>query len=183
MSYDFSSLKTQLEEAQEWLQDQLANIRTGQANPAILDAVTVESYGSDVPLNQVGNIGREDARTLFIEVWEQEHIEKVEKAIMQADLGVNVSSTQDGVRVSFPQLTEESRKKLTDKAKEKLEDARIRVRQARDAVWSDIQTRKQDGDITEDAMYRHKEQMEELVDEANDALEEMFANKKEQLSN
>jgi len=181
MSYDFSSFKQRLEDTQEWLKERLSNIRTGQANPAILDDVMIESYGSTVPLNQVGNITREDAQTLFIDIWEQENIQKVEKAIMQADLGVNVSSTQDGVRVSFPQLTSESREKLQDTAKEKLEDARIRVRQVREEIWSDIQEQEQEGEITEDQMYRHKDTMEELVDETNDTLEEMYEKKEAQL--
>lgn len=182
MAYDFSSFEDELNNTVEWFKEELSAIRTGEANPAILDSVTVDSYGSDVPLNQVGNIGREDSRTLRVEVWNNEDVPKVEKAIIDADLGVSVSSSEGKVRVSFPQLTKESREKFLKMAKEKLEEARVAVRRERDDVWNDIKSQEKEGDITEDEMYRYKEKMEDIVDEANQTLKSIYENKEDELT-
>ena len=181
MAYDFSSLKQKVQETESWLQNEYFGIRTGRATPAVLDGVKVESYGILVPLNQVANVNIEDARTLRILPYNSEQSKEIEKAIAAGDLGLSVSSDGKGVRVSFPELTSESREKLLRVVRDKLEQARISLRNERDHVWSDIQKQEKDGEITEDDKFTLKEEMQKIVDNGNDSLESVADAKEREL--
>ncbi len=182
MAYDFSPLKQKIADTEEWLKKEFQGIRTGRAAPALLDAIQVESYGSRVPLNQVGNVGVEDARTLRVSVWNVEQIKDVEKAITSANLGVGVSSDESGVRVTFPELTSERRDTLIKLSKTKLEEARVSLRNERDTVWSDIQKQEKDGEIGEDEKFSYKDEMQKLIDEGNTSLDLLGRKKEEEIS-
>ena len=181
MAYDFSALKQQILETEARLGRELGGIRTGRASASLLDAVRVETYGAQMPIQQVGTVSMEDPRTIRIVPWDKGHVRVLEKAIVDADLGVSVSSDDAGVRVAFPALTAERRADLIKMARSRLEDARIALRGARDEVWSDIQRRERDGDIPEDDKFRLKEEMQKLVDDANQRLEEMTERKETEI--
>lgn len=176
-----TEIKQKLHEAKEWLQKEYASIRTGQASPALLDSVKVESYGSFLPLNQVGNVGVEDARTLRIAPWDTSQVAAIEQAIRDTDLGVSIASDSAGVRVIFPELTVERREQLLKLAKSKLEDARIAVRSTRDEAMKQIEKSEKDGDIGEDEKFTQKEKTQILVDEVNRELESLFSQKEQEL--
>ena len=176
-----TEIKQKLQEAKDWLQKEYATIRTGQANPALLDGVKVESYGSFLPINQVGNVGVEDARTLRVALWDASQVSSVEQAIRDSDLGVSLATDSAGVRVIFPELTSERREQLLKLAKSKLEDARITVRSTRDEMMKKIEKSEKDGDIGEDEKFTQKEMTQEAVDETNRALESLFAQKEQEL--
>lgn len=178
MTYDFKPLETKLAGAKEWLSREYQGLRTGRAAPAILDSVSVQAYGSMMPLKQVATIGVEDARSLRVQAFDPGIIKDIERAISQADLGVGIGSDASGVRVTFPELTSERREQLIKLAKAKLEDARTTVRLARDETWKDIQDQEKEGAISEDDKFRLKEEMQKKVDDANAELEKHF-NKKE----
>lgn len=175
-------LKKKLEEAADWLGETYGGIRSGQATPALLDSIRVENYGSKMPINQVGSIGIEDARTLRISTWDAGVIPAVETAIREADLGVSVSTDSAGLRVSFPELTSERREQLLKLAKQKLEDARVSVRSARDEIIKTIEKQQKDGDISEDDKFTQKEAVQKLVDETNKKLEGMFTKKEAEIT-
>ncbi len=183
MAYDFSSLKQKITETEGWLKKEFQGIRTGRATPALLDGIQVESYGARVPLNQVGNVGVEDPRTLRISVWNAEQIKDIEKAIADANLGVGVSSDEKGVRVTFPELTTERRDTLIKLAKGKLEEARISLRNERDDVWQDIQKKEKEGELSEDEKFRYKDEMQKLIDEANKSLDILSDKKEDEIKN
>jgi ribosome recycling factor len=172
------SVKDKLKEVEDWLQKEYVGIRTGQASPALLDSIKVESYGSYVSLNQVCTIGVEDARTLRISVWDKQAVSAIEKAIRDADLGISTVTDSSGVRVIFPELTSERRVQLLKLAKTKLEDARIAVRAVRDEFMKAIDKQQKDGEISEDERFSQKEKVQGLVDVTNRSLEATF-NKKE----
>lgn len=176
-----SEIQKRLDEAKDWLQKEYASIRTGQASPALLDGVRAESYGTLVPLNQLGSIGIEDARTLRVSTWDTSGIGAIETAIRDANLGVSVVTDSSGLRVIFPELTAERRDQLQKLAKSKLEDARITVRSVRDDVMKQIEKEEKDGDISEDEKFTRKEQVQKAVDTANKQLEELFAQKETEL--
>ena len=182
MSYDFANFKNNTKEVEEWLQKEFTTIRTGMASPALLDGIKVENYGSMMPLNQVANIGSEDARTLMVSPWDASVVKDIEKAITDADLGVGVAAGSSGVRVSFPELTSERRVLLVKSAKDKLEKARVSLRSAREDTWSEIQKQEKDGEINEDDKFKAKEDMQKIVDEVNIKLDQMFAKKEEEIS-
>lgn len=181
--YDFKSLDQKIAEASEWLHKEYQSLRTGRATPALLDGIQVESYGSRMPLNQVANIGTEDARTLRIAPWDASQIKEIEKAITNANLGVGVSADDRGVRVSFPELTSERRASLIKIAKDKLEDARQSLRAAREDTWNDIQAKERESEITEDEKFKFKGDLQKRIDAANTALEELFKKKEAEIQN
>ncbi|MEN9920541.1 MAG: hypothetical protein RL538_434 [Candidatus Parcubacteria bacterium] len=175
------NIGTKLKEVTEWLAKEYSGIRTGQASPMLLDGVRVESYGTMVPVNQVGSVNIEDARTLRISVWDKGAVAAIEKAIRDADLGISTVSDSDGVRVIFPELTFERRAQLSKLAKSKLEDARISVRAVRDEVMKAIDKQQKDGDISEDEKFSQKEKVQTQVDATNKALESLFDQKEVEL--
>lgn len=166
----------------DWLGNEYAAIRTGQASPALLDGVKVESYGALVPLNQVGSISSEDARTLRISLWDASQIKAVESAIRDADLGVSVVTDSTGLRAIFPELTSERRTQLMKLAKAKLEDGRVSVRGLRDEFMKDLDKQEKAGDITEDDKFNEKERIQKLVEETNKKLEHLYAQKEAEIS-
>ncbi len=177
---DIDILK-RLQEAQEWLQKEYAGIRSGQSSPALLDGISVESYGARMPLNQVGSIGIEDARTLRVSPWDSSLVQTIEKAIRDADLGVSVVADSSGLRVIFPELTAERRTQLLKLAKSKLEDARITVRSVRDDFMKQMEKSFKEGDISEDEKFVIKEKIQKAVDGMNTTLEEIYYKKEAEL--
>ncbi|GIR92666.1 MAG: ribosome-recycling factor [Thiotrichaceae bacterium] len=115
----------------ESLSNNLSKIRTGRAHPSILDAITVEYYGQEVPLNQVANIKIEDAKTLQLNVWEKNMIKEVEKSIISSDLGLNPAVSGNLIRIPLPPLTEERRKELVKLVKQEGENCKVSVRNIR----------------------------------------------------
>jgi len=181
--YDFKELKNKIEETEAWLIKEFSSVRTGSAATSLLDNVRVDSYGSKVPVNQVGNVTTEDARTIRVTPWDVGQIKDIEAAITQADLGVSVSVDEKGVRVIFPALTEETRTNILKVAKGKLEEARISLRGSRDDIWNDLQTKHKNGDIGEDVKFTAKEEMEKYVKDANSKFDEMYDRKEKEIMN
>ncbi len=171
-----------LTEVADWLGREFSTIRTGEASPALLDGIKVESYGSLMQINQLGTIGIEDARTLRITPWDASTVTAIEKAIRDADLGVSVMTDSEGLRVAFPELTSERREQLTKLAKSKLEDARIAVRGIRDDVMKRVEQQFKAGELTEDAKFSAKEAVQKAVDTANRDLEARFTQKETELT-
>ncbi len=180
--YDFSQLKNKIEETKDWLKQEYQGIRTGRAAPALLDNIQVESYGTMMPLNQVANVGVEDARTLRVAPYDASQVKDIEKAVTEANLGVGISADSAGVRVTFPELTAERRDTLIKLAKDKLEEGRVSLRGARDDAWSEIQKKEQDGEMSEDEKFTNKEEMEKIIKEANDELDALLEKKEKEIS-
>jgi len=178
MAYDFTQLKKKISDTEEWLKKEFASIRTGQATPTLLDGVKVDSYGSKMPINQVANVGTEDARTLRISPWDSSMVKVIERTIEEADLGVSVVVDDKGLRVVFPELTAERRVQLGKLAKDKLEQARITVRGARDEAQTEIKK----ADLPEDDAFRAKEDMQKLIEGANKIFDELYAKKEKELT-
>lgn len=174
-------MQVKLDDVKNWLQSEFAGIRSGQATPALLDSIKVESYGSKMPLNQISNFGVEDARTLRISPWDASQIPVIEKALQEADLGVSVATDSAGVRAIFPELTAERRTQLQKLAKTKLEEARIRVRAVRDDEMKSIEKLEKDGDISEDEKFSKKETVQKSIDAMNKALEDLYTKKEAEL--
>jgi len=173
--YDLANLKENLQKVVAWLKSEYGSIHTGQASPVILDTIKIESYGSMQPIKNVASIQMEDPRTLRVVPWDRNHVSLIDKAIVAADLGLSVSVDGNGMRVHFPQLTEETRARIVKVLKQKLEDARVSVRKEREATIKDIETTI----ASEDAQKSTKDQLQKIVDETNRQLEEVFKTKEE----
>ena len=170
--------KQKLRDSITWLEKEYSGIRTGQAAPALLDSIKVESYGTLLPIPQVGSVGIEDARTLRISPWDSTMVKTIERAIQEADLGVSVVTDSGGLRVVFPELTSERRTQLQKLAKAKLEDARVSVRSVRDDCMRTLEKEEKAGGLSEDEMRRAKDMVQKEVDDVNKSLEALY-NKKE----
>jgi len=174
--------KQKLKEATDWLQKEFTGIRTGQATPALLDSIKVESYGTFMPIVQIGSVGIEDARTIRIAPWDLSQVPAIERAIREADLGVSVSSDSMGLRVIFPELTSERRVQLIKLAKSKLEDARVTVRAMRDEIIKEIEAKRKTNEISEDDKFFLKDKVQKAVDNSNRNLELLFTQKEAEIS-
>lgn len=181
-SFDFSPLDTQIKETEEWLVRELSTVRTGRATPAILDTIKPEIYGSRTPINQVAAVTIEDARTLRIVPWDKSVTKVIEKAIQDADLGVGVGSDDQGLRVSFPELTAERRTMLLKVANEKLEQARITLRGHRADAIKALDAAEKEGGMSKDELGRFKDEVQKRIDAGNEALSALGKKKEAEIA-
>lgn len=177
MAYSFTDTKSEFTKIEDWLKTQYSQISTGRANPALLDSIMVESYGSFSPIKNIASITIEEARTLRISPWDKSMVKGIEKALQESGLPFAVAADSDGLRANIPQLTEENKRTLVKMLKEKLEEARVSVRMARQTTEKDIDAREKAGEYAEDDKFRAKEELQKLVDEANRTLESIFDKK------
>ncbi|MEK7134023.1 MAG: ribosome recycling factor [Patescibacteria group bacterium] len=181
MNYDFKTFETKMAAAREWLSKEYRGLRTGRANPGILDGVQVSVYGSMVALKGVATIGVEDARTLRIQPFDPSTAKDVERGITAANLGLGTTSDGTVIRVTFPELTGDRRQEFIKLAKAKLEEARTTIRLARDEAWKEIQTKEKESTLTEDDKFSLKEELQKKVDAANGELEKAFDAKEKEM--
>lgn len=181
MQYNFSNFKLEIKKVGEFLGKEYSQLNIGRASPMILDGVSVESYGSRVPLKNVASVSIEDPKTLRIIPWDKNQIKEVEKAIVSSNLGLSVAIDGSGIRVIFPQLTTETRQTLVKVLKEKLEESRITVRKERERIWDEIQSQEKQGKMTEDEKFKAKDELQKIIDETNNNLEAIFDTKEKEV--
>jgi len=181
MQYNFSNFKTALKKVEEFLSKEYSQLNIGRASPMVLDGISVESYGAFVPLKNVASVSIEDPKTLRIAPWDKSQIKNIEKAIVGSNLGLSVATDDLGIRVIFPQLTTETRQTLVKVLKEKLEESRITVRKERETVFRDMEAKEKDSIMTEDEMFRAKEELQKIINEVNGNLEAIFEKKEREV--
>jgi ribosome recycling factor len=163
------------------LKQDLTKIRTGRAHTSLLDHITVEYYGSQVPLNQVSNVNVEDSRTLTITPWEKEMVQIIEKAIMNSDLGLNPQSAGTVIRVPLPALTEERRKDMIRVVRNEAEGGRIAVRNIRRDAIHDVKDLFKEKMIGEDDEHRAEDEIQVITDKYIAQIDELLAAKESEL--
>ena len=160
---------------------ELKKIRTGRAHTSLLDHITVEYYGSEVPLSQVATIGVEDARTLTVTPWEKTMVQPVEKAIMNSDLGLNPMTAGSVIRVPLPALTEDRRKELVRVVRHEAELSRVAVRNIRRDAIHHAKDLLKDKEITEDEEHRAHDEIQTMTDKHVAQIDEILAGKEAEL--
>ncbi len=163
------------------LRNDLAKIRTGRAHPSLLDQVTVDYYGSDVPLSQVANVSTEDARTLKVVPWEKPMAAKIEKAILTSNLGLNPANDGSAIRVPLPALTEERRRDLVKVVKAEAEGARVAIRNIRRDANADFKALLKEKEISEDEERRAADDIQKLTDQFIKEVETVLEKKEKEL--
>jgi ribosome recycling factor len=163
------------------LAQELTKMRTGRAHTSLLDHITVEYYGSEVPLNQVANVNVEDSRTLTVSPWEKTMVQPIEKAIMNSDLGLNPATAGTKIRVPLPPLTEERRKDMIRLVRQEAEGGRVAVRNIRRDAISDIKDLLKEKMIGEDDERRAEDDIQVITDKHIATIDEMLANKESEL--
>lgn len=181
MQYNFSNFKIEIKKVGEFLTKEYSQLNIGRASPLVLDGISVDSYGSRLPLKNVANISIEDPKTLRISPWDKSQVKEIEKSIMAGNIGLSVATDDLGIRVIFPQLTTESRQTLVKILKEKLEESRITVRRERERIWDDVQSKEKEGKLTEDEKFRAKDELQKIIDETNSGLEASFEKKQKEV--
>ena len=163
------------------LGDAFNKIRTGRANPAILDNVIVDYYGTLTPIKQVANVGVEDNRTLSVVPWEQNLVPAIEKAIMKSDLGLNPATAGNNIRIAMPMLTEETRKDMIKVARAEAEKARVSVRNGRRDANTTFKELVKEKELSEDEGKRAEEDIQKLTDASVAEIEKRLLDKETEL--
>lgn len=157
----------------DFFKKDISSLRTGRANLSVLDNVQVEAYETLNPINALGNISISEGRDIIITPWDKGVIKNIEKAVLEADLGLGVANEGDKIRLSVPQMTEENRKEVVKKLNERLEKARVTLRQIRDTVKDEITKAEDDKQISEDDKFRYIKELDEFITEKNQELKEL----------
>ncbi len=174
-------LERRMEGALEVLRREFAGLRTGRASVSLLDPVMVEAYGSRMPVNQVGSVSAPEARLLTVQVWDRSLVNAVEKAIRNADLGLNPQSDGQTVRVPIPQLDEERRVEITRIAGKYAEQAKIAIRNVRRDGNDRLKRLERDGEISQDEMHQRTSDIQELTDAEIDRVDELLDGKQTEI--
>ena len=178
---DFKEYNRKMDKTLDVLQEQFASVRAGRANAKVLEHITVEYYGVDTPVGQVGTVSSPDARTLVIQPWDGSLLKKVEKAIQVSDLGINPQNDGRVIRLVFPMLTEERRKELTKQVKKYGEDAKVAVRNIRRDAMDYLKSAKKKSEITEDEQKKGEKDLQDLTDKYIKKVDEACAAKEKGL--
>jgi len=182
MSQILEQFKSEYEKAIEYLENEIATIKTGRATPLLVENIRVESYGAKIPLNQLANIGVPDARCILIEPWDKNNVKEIEKAIVNANVGLNPVNEGDKIRIVISQLTEEDRMALVKILHQKIEKARIAIRVVRDKVKENIIKMEKDKEIAEDDKYRLQKELDEMTSDYNAKVKEIGERKEGEIN-
>ena len=175
------SMEGKMDQTIAAFQHNLTKIRTGRANPALLDTVHVDYYGASLPISQVANVSLLDARTISVQPWEKGMGAKIEKAIRESDLGLNPASMGDLIRVPMPPMSEERRKEMTKLVRHEGEAAKIAVRNLRRDANEHVKKLVKDKLATEDDQKRSEAEIQKLTDRHIAAIDQMVTGKEQEI--
>ncbi|MDR2333624.1 ribosome recycling factor [Diaphorobacter ruginosibacter] len=173
--------QTKMDQSIEALKNNLSKVRTGRANPQLLDTIHVEYYGSMVPLSQVANVSLLDARTISVQPWEKNMGAKIEKAIRESDLGLNPASMGDLIRVPMPPMSEERRKEMTKLARTEGENSKIAIRNLRRDANEGVKKLVKDKEASEDDQKRSEAEIQKLTDKHIADIDVLVAAKEQEI--
>ncbi|WP_310533819.1 ribosome recycling factor [Novosphingobium sp.] len=179
--YDKADLERRMSGAVDSLKHDLAGLRTGRANTTLLDPITVDVYGSQMPLNQVASVSAPEPRMLTVQVWDKSNVTPVEKAIRSAGLGLNPINDGNTLRLPIPDLTEDRRKELAKLAGQYAEKARIAIRNVRRDGMENLKADEAKKEISEDDRKRSETEVQKITDEAIKAADEAAAAKEKEI--
>jgi ribosome recycling factor len=178
---DTAEVKRRMDGALEALRKEFAGLRTGRASTSLLEPITVEAYGSHMPLNQVGNVSVPEPRLLVVQVWDRGMVKPVEKAIRESGLGLNPQTEGQTLRIPIPELSEERRRELVKVAGKYAEQARVAVRNVRRDGMDLLKKQEKAGDISQDEQKSRAEKIQSLTDTHIKKIEEMLAAKDKEI--
>ena len=178
---DFDILEEKMSKSIDYLKEELANIRAGRANPAILNKVEVDYYGVATPLNQVGTISVPEARQILVTPWDRSMVIAVEKAIQKADIGVNPINDGNAIRLIFPELTEDRRRELSKQVKSLGEEAKVAIRNSRRDAMDEVKAKQKASEITEDDQKDYEDKIQKITDKYISNIESIISEKEKEI--
>lgn len=178
---DYTNLKERMEKSIGAYQEKLSEIRAGRANPAILNKVKVDYYGTPTPINQMAGISVPEARLIVIQPWDMSVLKDIEKAILASDIGINPNNDGKVIRLAFPELNEERRKEIVKDIRKLAEEAKISIRAIRRDGIDSAKTKQKNSEITEDDLKNAETQMQKLTDKKIEEIEKILENKEKEV--
>lgn len=173
--------KPKMEKGIERFKEEINKLRTGRANPAMVENLSVDYYGAKSPMKQVASINVPEPRLIVIQPWDKDSLVSIEKAITEAQLGLNPVNDGQVIRLAIPPLNEERRQELVKTLGKYAEEAKVAVRQAREVAWEEVQEMVKDGKLAEDDKFRGKDLLQKSVDEYNGKIEEIREKKEKEM--
>ena len=174
--------KPEFDKVISFLERELAKIRTGRANPSLVEDVVVNCFGQKFPLKQLAAISAPEPKQILIQPWDKSYIPAIVSALESTGVGANPIVDKDTIRISLPPLNEEYRKKLAKIVSEKQEEARKTVRHWREKAWDEIQLKTKEGEIREDDKFRAKDDLQKMIEDYNKKIEETGERKKKEVA-
>ncbi len=178
---DYTNLKERMEKTINVYAEKLSEVRAGRANPAILNKVRIDYYGTPTPINQVAGISVPEARLIVIQPWDISILKEIEKAILASDIGINPNNDGKVIRLAFPELTEERRKELVKDIKKMAEEAKVAVRAVRRDGIEEAKAKQKDGDLTEDELKQAENEIQKLTDKSIEEIDKILENKEKEI--
>lgn len=180
-AFDMADLRRRMQGAQGVLKNELAGLRTGRATPSLVEPITVEAYGSNMPLSQVATVAIPEPRLISIQVWDKSVVTAVEKAIRDSNLGLNPNTEGQVIRLRIPDLNEERRKELVKVAHKYAEAAKVAIRHVRRDGIDLLKKAQKDGHVSEDETKRHEAEVQKATDGAIAEVDQMLAHKEKEI--
>ena len=178
---DYTSLKERMEKSIGAYTEKLAEIRAGRANPAILNKIKIDYYGTPTPINQVAGISVPEARLIVIQPWDLSVLKEIEKAILASDIGLNPNNDGKVIRLAFPELNEERRKELVKEIKKIAEEAKVAVRAIRRDGIDEAKAKQKNSEITEDELKSAETEIQKITDKYVEEVDKILANKETEI--
>lgn len=178
---EFNHIEEKMDKTVSVLEENLAEVRAGRANPAILNKVKIDYYGTPTPINQVAGISVPEARLIVIQPWDASILKEIEKEILKAELGINPNNDGKVIRLAFPELTEERRKELVKDIRKMGEEAKISIRSARRDGLDEAKAKQKNSEITEDELKSAEDQIQKLTDKKVAEIDKMVENKEKEI--
>ena len=178
---DFTNMKEKMEKTINNYADRLAEIRAGRANPAILNKIKIDYYGTPTPINQVAGISVPEARLIVIQPWDMSILKEIEKAILASEIGINPNNDGKVIRLAFPELNEERRKEIVKDVKKMAEEAKVGVRAARRDGMEEAKAEQKEGNITEDELKQAEIEIQKIADKNIEEIDKILEAKEKEV--
>ena len=178
---DYTNLKERMEKSIGAFKEKLSEIRAGRANPAILNKVKIDYYGTPTPINQVAGVSVPEARLIVIQPWDVSVLKDIEKAILASDIGLNPNNDGKVIRLAFPELTEERRKELAKEIRKIAEEAKVAIRAIRRDGIDEAKAKQKNSEITEDELKMAEDNIQKITDKYIDEIDKILADKEKEI--
>ena len=178
---DYTNVKERIEKSIGAFKEKLSEIRAGRANPAILNKVKIDYYGTPTPINQVAGVSVPEARLIVIQPWDVSVLKDIEKAILASDIGLNPNNDGKVIRLAFPELTEERRKDLAKEIRKIAEEAKVAIRAIRRDGIDEAKVKQKNSEITEDELKSAETEIQKITDKYIDEIDKILADKEKEI--
>lgn len=178
---DYINLKEKMEKSISVYQEKLSEVRAGRANPAILNKVKIDYYGTPTPINQVAGVSVPEARLIVIQPWDVSILKEIEKAILASDIEINPNNDGKVIRLAFPELNEERRKEIVKDIKKMAEEAKVAIRAIRREGIDNAKAKQKEGEITEDELKKAEDEIQKMTDKNIEEIDKILAVKEKEV--